>query len=338
MPTGTVTFLFTDIEGSTRLLNDLREAYATILGDQRAILRAAFAKWNGQEIDTQGDAFFAVFPRAVDAIAAVVDAQRALAAHLWPAGAAVRVRMALHTGEPAIGPTGYVGIDVHRAARIVSAGHGGQALISAATRGIVENELPAGVSLKDLGEHRLKDLQKPERIYQLVIPDLPSDFPALKSLDALPNNLPIQLTSFVGREEVIAEVKRMLLASNRLLTLTGTGGTGKTRLSLQVAAELLDIFDHGVWFSERAPLADPDLIPQTILSAIGISEQPNKTPLEILKEYLHEKKSLIVLDNCEHLITASAQVANALLNAAPGLKILASSREALGVKGELSYP
>ena len=165
----------------------------------------------------------------------------------------------------------------------------------------------------------------------------PQDFPPLQSLNDIPNNLPVQLTSFIGRENEIAEVKQELDA-HRLVTLTGSGGTGKTRLSLQVAAELLDQFDHGVWFIELAPLTDPDLIPQTILSAIGISEQPNKTPLEILKEYLHEKKTLIVLDNCEHLVKASAQVTNALLNAAPGLKILASSREALGVKGELSYP
>src|SRR6185503_10555351 len=174
-------------------------------------------------------------------------------------------------------------------------------------------------------------------LYQLNITGLPATFPPLKTLDSFPNNLPTQLTTFIGRENEITELKQELEA-HRLVTLTGSGGTGKTRLALQVAAELLDKFDHGVWFIELAPIADPDLIPQTIVSALGISEQPNKAPLDILKEYLHEKKTLIVLDNCEHLVSASAQVTNALLNAAPGLKILASSREALGVKGEASYP
>ncbi|HXQ35816.1 MAG TPA: AAA family ATPase, partial [Anaerolineales bacterium] len=197
--------------------------------------------------------------------------------------------------------------------------------------------LPMDSELQDLGEKRLKDLMRPEHIYQLNIEGLPTTFPPLKTLDAFLNNLPVHLTSFIGRENEIVEMKQELEA-HRLVTLTGSGGTGKTRLSLQVAAELLEKFDHGVWFVELAPLTDPDLIPQTILSTIGISEQPGKTPLEILKEYLHEKKALIVLDNCEHLIEASAKATDALLNAAPKLKILASSREALGVKGEASYP
>ena len=221
--------------------------------------------------------------------------------------------------------------------RIMSAGHGGQILLSGATRELVRDVLPANTQLLDLGEKRLKDLLRPEHIYQLNSAGLPTAFLPLKTLDSLPNNLPVQLTSFVGRENEIAELKQGLEA-HRLVTLTGSGGTGKTRLSLQVAAELVEQFNHGVWFIELAPLTDPDLIPQTILSAMGVSEQPNKTPLEILKEYLHEKKMLIVLDNCEHLIMASAQVSNVLLNTAPELKILASSREALGVKGELSYP
>src|SRR6185436_12294157 len=221
--------------------------------------------------------------------------------------------------------------------RIMSAGHGGQVLISGATRELVRDVIPIDSELQDLGEKRLKDLLRPEHLYQLNISGLPATFPPLKTLDSFPNNFPTQLTSFIGRESEIVEVKQELEA-HRLVTLTGSGGTGKTRLSLQVAADLLEKFDHGVWFVELAPLTDPDLIPQTIHSTIGISDQPNKTPLEILKEYLHEKKMLIVLDNCEHLIEASAQVTNALLNAAPGLKVLASSREALGVKGEVSYP
>src|SRR5258706_6130398 len=246
--------------------------------------------------------------------------------------------MGIHTGTVQVNDNQYSGYaTLASTQRIMSAGHGGQILLSGATRELVRDVLPTDSELFDLGEKRLKDLLRPEHLYQLNIAGLPTTFPPLKTLDLFPNNLPVQLTSFVGRENEIAELKQEL-ESHRLVTLTGSGGTGKTRLSLQVAAELLDKFDYGVWLIELAPLADPDLIPQTILTTIGISEQPNKTPLEILKEYLHEKKVLIVLDNCEHLVTASAKVANALLNAAPNLKILASSREALGVKGELSYP
>ena len=221
--------------------------------------------------------------------------------------------------------------------RIMSAGHGGQILLSSATRGLVRDMLPADSEFQDMGQKRLKDLLRPEHLYQLNVFGLPSNFPALKTLDTFLNNLPTQLTTFIGRENEIAELKQEL-ESHRLVTLTGSGGTGKTRLSLQVAADLLENFDHGVWFVELAPLADPELIPRTILSTIGIIEQPGKLPIELLKEYLHEKKVLILLDNCEHLIEASAKVTNTLLNAAPALKVLASSREALGVKGEVAYP
>jgi class 3 adenylate cyclase len=245
LPTGTVTFLFTDIEGSTRLLEQLGGDYAALLADQRDLLRAAFQRWNGHEVDTQGDAFFVAFSRAADAVCAAVETQHALAARSWPGGASVRVRMALHTGEPTLGTTGYVGIDVHRAARICAAGHGGQVLLSQTTRDLVEGDLPESVTLRGLGEHRLKDLRKPRHLFRLVIAGLPSEFPPLKSLEALPNNLPIQLTSFVGRQHEMAEVKRLLLTT-RLLTLTGVGGTGKTRLALQVAAELLDSYADGV--------------------------------------------------------------------------------------------
>jgi predicted ATPase len=220
--------------------------------------------------------------------------------------------------------------------RIMSAGHGGQILLSGATRELVRDMLPEETELLDLGERRLKDLRHPEHLYQLNEARLTSTFPPLKTLDAFLNNLPIQLTTFIGRENAIAEVKREL-ELHRLVTLTGSGGTGKTRLSLQVAAELLDHFEHGVWFVELAQLTDPELIPQTIISSIGIQEQ-GRLPLDILREYLHEKKTLIVLDNCEHLIEASANTVHALLSAAPNLRVLASSREALGVKGELSYP
>ena len=219
----------------------------------------------------------------------------------------------------------------------MSAGHGGQILLSNTAETLLRAQLSGDEDLRDLGEHKLKDVPRPVRIFQVIALDLQKEFPPLRALDVAPNNLPAQLTAFIGRENEIAEV-RQELDEHRLVTLTGSGGTGKTRLALEVAAGLLDRFDYGVWFVELASLADPDRIPQTILSTIGISEQPGRPPLEVLKEYLHERQALIVLDNCEHLVAASARVAGALLNAAPRMKVLASSREALGVKGEAAYP
>ncbi len=348
LPTGTVTFLFTDIEASTQLLQSMPEqTYADLLNTHHAILRSALTEWHGREMDTQGDALFAVFPRAADAVSAAITAQRAFADHSRAAGVELRVRMGLHTGEATLNPTGYVGIDVHRAARISQIGHGGQVLLSDSTVALVHNELPSGVSLRDLGTHRLKDLQGLEHISQLVIPGLVSDFPPLTSLNAVANNLPVQLTDFIGRENEIQELKRRLCPEldparrnghgARLLTLTGTGGTGKTRLALQVAADLLTEFPDGVWLVELAPLADPALIPQAIASALGVREQPGRPLLDSVVDSLRAKNSLLILDNCEHLIDQAAQIANTLLRAAPGLKILATSREGLGIDGETSY-
>jgi predicted ATPase len=219
----------------------------------------------------------------------------------------------------------------------MSLAYGGQVLLSNPTAELVRGDLPTGVTLRDMGEHRLKSLVNPEHLWQMVTVGLQQDFPPLQSLNAIPNNLPVLLTSFIGREMEITQIKHYL-AGHRLVTLTGPGGTGKTRLSLQIAADLIDQFDHGVWFVELAPLVDPELIPQTIISVIGIREQPGRAPLDVLIEYLRGKKTLILLDNCEHLIEASARVVNVLLRAAPLLKILASSHEALRVKGELAYP
>jgi class 3 adenylate cyclase len=242
LPTGTVTFLFTDIEGSTTLVQRLGDRrYAEILEEHKRLLRDAFAKGNGQEIETQGDAILVAFPRARDAVAAAVAAQRAVTRYAWPQDATPRVRMGLHTGEPLSGTVGYVGLDVHRAARICGAGHGGQILLSDVTQGLVAKDLPEGISLRDLGEHRLKDLTHPQSMFQVTGADLPGDFPPLRSVGSvLQHNLPSQLTSFIGREHEIAEVKTML-ASARLVTLTGMGGSGKTRLALRVGADLLGV-------------------------------------------------------------------------------------------------
>jgi predicted ATPase/class 3 adenylate cyclase/Tfp pilus assembly protein PilF len=333
LPTGTVTFLFTDIEGSTRLLQHLGDEYPAVLAEHHRLLRASIQQCGGCEIDTAGDGFFVVFPRADQAVMATLAAQQALLAHPWPEGAPVRVRMGLHTGEPVVTSTGYVGMDVHRGARIAASGHGGQVILSQTTHDLVQDELPQGVSLLDLGPHRLKDLQRPEQLYQLLHPDLPARFPPLKSLDSHPNNLPTQLTTFVGREREMSEVEA-LLKTTRLLTLTGPGGAGKTRLSLQVAANVLHDYADGVWLVELAPLADPALVAQEITSALGGREEPGRPLSVTLTEYLKPRSLLLLLDNCEHLAAACAQTAAALLRACPKLCILATSRERLDVPGE----
>ncbi len=337
LPSGTVTFLFTDIEGSTKLWREYPKAMERSQTRHHEILRAAISSNHGHTFQVIGDAFCAAFHKAADALQAAFQAQIELTEEAW-GEAVIKVRMGIHTGEAEIKEDGqYNGyLTMSRVQRLMSAGHGGQVLISLATEELVRDELPEGVTLHDLGEKRLKDLIRPERIYQLDIAGLPSDFPPLKTLDVYRHNLPTQLTSFIGREKEIAEIKKEVEA-HRLVTLTGSGGTGKTRLSLQVAADLLDSFPNGVWFVELAPLSDPDLIPNTVLSVLGISEQRDKPALDVLQEYLQPRKLLLVLDNCEHLITNAATVANAILSAAPDVKILASSREALGVQGELSW-
>jgi predicted ATPase/class 3 adenylate cyclase len=333
LPTGTVTFLFTDIEGSTRLVQDLGDRYGEVLADHCRILRKAIAEAGGTEVGTEGDSFFAVFPSAPAAVAATIAAQRGLAAHGWPDGAEVRVRMGLHTGEGTRGGDNYTGLDVHRAARIAAAGHGGQVLVSEATRSLVDR-LP-DATFRDLGGHRLKDLANPEHLFQVEVAGLPSDFPALRSLDARPNNLPVQLTSFVGREADIAVVGD-LLERARLVTLTGPGGTGKTRLSLQVAAERLTRYADGAFFVELAPVTDPRLVPSAIASAIDVREAPDRPLLEAIKEWLRDRELLLVLDNFEQIATAAPLVTD-LLSAASRLRVLATSRAVLHVHGEHEY-
>src|SRR5438270_4000976 len=257
LPAGTITLLFTDIEGSTLLLQHVGEQYSHVLAQCRQLLHAAFQPFHGHEVDTQGDSVFFAFARATDAVSAAVAAQRNLASHPWPEGAAVRVRMGLHTGEPQRTADGYVGLDVHLAARLMSAGHGGQVVLSQTTRHRVDHHLRVWVSLRDLGEHHLKDLPQKSHLFQLVIAGLPADFPPLKTLDTRPHNLPVQLTSFIGREKEVALVQNLLYREEvRLFTLTGPGGIGKTRMALQVAAELSDHFTGGISFVNLAPISD----------------------------------------------------------------------------------
>ncbi len=337
LPTGTVTLLFTDIEGSTRLLQQLGDRYASVLDECRCLLRAAFQEWNGHEVDTQGDAFFVAFARATDAVSAALDAQRALATHIWPEDVVVRVRMGLHTGEPSLVSEGYVGMDIHFAARIMSAGHGGQVLLSQATRDLVEHQLPDGASLRDMGEHRLKDLQGPVHLFQLVITGLPADFPSLKTLDAYPNNLPVQPTPLIGREKEVAIVGQLLHREDvRLVTLTGPGGTGKTRLALQVATELGELFADSIYFVDLAPVSDPALVVPIIAQTLGLREERGRSPLECLRGELRQKRVLLLLDNFEQVLGAAVEVAD-LLVACPQLKVMVTSRTVLRVRAEREF-
>ena len=336
LPAGTVTFLFTDVEGSTQLLQQLGNRYADVLAVHHRLLRAAFERWGGQEVDTQGDAFFIAFARAKDALSAALAGQRAIMGHRWPEGMSVRVRIGLHTGEPLSAETGYVGIDVHRAARICETAHGGQILISSATRELIEDDLPEGISLRDLGEHRLRDLARPQHLFQVAAQDMPMEFPPLRSLDNLPHNLPIQLTTFVGRGREIGEVRERL-ATARQLTLTGSGGVGKTRLALEVAAQLLEDFPHGVWLVDLSTLSDAALVPQAIAAPLNMQEEAGRPLTAALGDYLLSKKVLLILDNCEHLSEACAQLTESLLRRCPSIRVLATSRETLGMVGEAVY-
>ncbi len=342
LPTGTVTFLFTDIQGSTRLWQQHPDAMPAALARHHAILKNAIAAQRGHVFQIVGDAFCAAFATPAEAVGAALAAQRGLRDEAWGQTGPVRVRMALHSGSAPVQAGDTVsgeyrsGITLSRAARLLSAAHGEQILLSQAAYDLLLDQLPAGLALRDLGEHQLKDLVRPEHIYQAIAPDLPADFPPLKSLRSGRHNLPLQLTSFVGREHDLAAVKR-LLATTRLLTLTGVGGTGKTRLALQVAAELLDQNAEGVWLVELAALADPAFVPRTVAATFGLRDQAGRSPLETLLDHLRPKAILLVLDNCEHLIEASAQLVDAVLRACPRAQVLATSREGLGIAGEVTW-
>jgi predicted ATPase/class 3 adenylate cyclase len=329
-PEGTITLLFTDIEGSTRLLARTGARYAELLAVHRRLLRQAFDNHAGYEVDSAGDAFCVAFGSAKEAAAAATEGQQALAGYDWPDGERIWVRIGLHTGEPDLVGDAYVGLDVHHAARVMAAGHGGQVLLSQATRDLLGDAMP----VQDLGEHRLKDLSRPQRLYQLQIDGLPSTFPALKTIENRPTNLPVQQTSLIGRERELADVTALLRQGDvRLLTLTGPGGTGKTRLALQSAAELLDEFPGGVYFVSLAPVSDADLVIPTIAQTLGLREQPGQSPLETLIDHLAGKPMLLVLDNLEQVLPAAPEIA-ALLTAGQDVRVLATSRAPLRVVGE----
>ncbi len=335
LPTGTLTMLFSDIEGSTALLGRLGERYGEALSAQRALMRAAISACRGQEVGTEGDSFFVVFESAGDALRCCLAAQRALAGHDWPGGVAVRVRMGLHSGEPAVQEDDYVGMDVHRAARIAAAAHGGQVVLSEATRLLAASRLAADVSVRDLGWHRLKDIEAPERIYQLVAPGLRDRFPPLKSLGAL-SRLPVPMTALVGREADLGQVCAALTGPGiRLVTLTGTGGVGKTRLSLAAAASLDQEFPHGVFFVALAAVRDGEVMWKTIADTLDVvGDGP---AADAVTAYLAGRRVLLVLDNLEQLHGA-AEVVAGLLAAAPDLVVLATSRRPLHLPGEQELP
>ncbi len=314
------------------------DAYARVMAEHHRVIRAGISAHGGREIVAQGDGFFAVFAAASGAVAAVIEMQLALGERREPQGERVRVRMGLHSGEAFDTEAGLVGLDVHRAARVGGVAHGGQILLSETAAALVRTALPAGVGLKDLGPHRLKDLGHPERLFQLHAPGLDVDFPALRSLDhpELANNLPARSATFIGRQRELVEVGR-LVESSRLVTLTGAGGVGKTRLAWQVAAELLDGSGDGVWLVELAAVSDPQAVASTIAATFRIAEGPGHSSLDALLDALAVQEALVVLDNCEHLIDGCAHVVSAILRGCPGVHVMATSREPLGVDGETVY-
>jgi predicted ATPase/class 3 adenylate cyclase len=335
LPVGTVTFLLTDVEGSTRLWEDRADSMGAAVGRHYEILSEAIAANGGVRPVEQGegDSVVGAFTRPSDAVAAALEAQRAMSREELP----FRVRMAVHTGQAQLRDEGnYFGQTVNRCARLRALAHGGQVVLSRATRDLVIDFLPDGVVLEDLGPHRLRDLARPEHVYQLCHADLPAEFPSLRSLDALPNNLPLQVTSFVGRERELRDIRR-LFADARLVTLTGSGGCGKTRLALQVAAELVDDHPDGVWWVDLAPVTDQALVASAAATTLAVKEVPGQPLMDTLVHYLRERRTLLVLDNCEHLIGACASVVDGLVRGCPGVSVLATSREALGVEAETSW-
>jgi predicted ATPase len=333
LPTGTVTFLFSDIEGSTKRWEAHHDAMRAAVARHDDIVRAAIVAHGGYVFKTVGDAFCAAFPTAPSAVGAAVDVQRNLAAEDFSAVDGLRVRVGLHTGFAEERDADYFGPAVNRVMRLMSIGHGEQILMSAATHALVQHETERDVTYADLGVHRLKDLAQPERVWQLTLHELRHDFPPLRSLDTLPNNLPVQVTSFRGRERDLEGLKENL-AGHRLVTLIGAGGVGKTRLATQLGAELLDQFSDGVWIADLAPVTEADLVPAVVAKALGISGSQVRIFDESITEALRHKQMLLVLDNCEHLLEAAAGLADAIHRHCADVCIVATSRQPLGVGGE----
>ena len=336
LPSGTVTFLFTDIEGSTSRWEHHGEAMAAALRRHDALVRATMEHEDGRVFKTIGDAFCVAFSSAAAAVAAALDVQRAVAAESWDDVGGLTLRIAVHTGTADERDADYFGPTVNRVARILSVAHGGQCLVSGTAAQLARGQLPTEISLRDLGMHRLRDLAEPEQLYQLVAPDLRDIFPPLLSLDQLPNNLPLQVTSFIERGDEVAQISA-LLERSRIVTIVGTGGVGKTRTALHIAANMLDGSGDGVWFVELAGLSDPSVVPSAVATALGLAPAAGRTPLETLLAHLKKRHLLLVLDNCEHVIAEAARVAEAIARSAPRCVILATSRESLNVAGEAVY-
>jgi predicted ATPase/class 3 adenylate cyclase len=337
LPRGTVTFLFSDIEGSTRLLQSLGPRYADLLADHHRLIRSAFGHHGGVEVDTQGDAFFVAFAKPSDAIAAAVGSQRALLTHPWPHGDPVSVRMGIHTGEPVVVDEGYVGIDVHRAARICGAAHGGQVVVSEVTRHLIEPGSSDGITFMDLGRHRLKDLDQAERLFQVVAEDLPETFPPLRSLRP-PTNIPSYATDLIGRDVERQTILRLLQEEGvRLVTITGPGGSGKTRLALSVTHDLVESFDDGAYFVDLTPARSAHEMFAAIIETLRMRSDDDVDPLEVVTEHLRDRNMLLLLDNFEQAIEA-APALSTLLQACRGIVVLTTSRVVLSVRGEHELP
>ena len=336
LPNGTVTFLFTDIEGSTKLAQEYHDKWETLRERHHAILQSAIEAYNGYTFQIIGDAFCVAFHTAREGINAAIDAQRQLQNENW-GETPIKVRMGIHTGEAEQRENDYRGyLTLARVQRVMSAAYGGQVLLSHITAELIRDQLPESVTLRDMKENRLKGWTTSEHLWQVVTTDIEQDFPPLSTLNYIPNNLPVQMTSFVGRGQEIAEINQSFMKT-RLVTLTGSGGTGKTRLSLQVAAEMLDRFNDGVWFIELAPITDPELVPNTVASILGVRQEPGRPLMATLMDWLSDKELLIILDNCEHLLDTCARFTDTVLHGSRGVRILASSREALGIAGEIAY-
>jgi predicted ATPase/class 3 adenylate cyclase len=335
--THTATFLMTDIAGSTRLWEEQREAMVVALASHDALLRTAVEEAGGTVFKTTGDGLLAAFERPGAALRAAVTGQRALQDHAWPTTRPLLVRMAIHAGDAEVRHDDYFGPALNRVARVLAIGHGGQVLVSAAAAALVADDLPAGASLLDRGEHHLRDLARPEHVYQLAAPGLATDFPPLRSGAAPPTNLPADLTTFIGRSREAAEI-RDLLRAHRFATLVGVGGTGKTRLMLHVAGDLSGQHHDGAWLIELAPLREPELVAAEVARALGVQVSPGQLAIAAVTDYLRGKDLLLLLDNCEHLIEAAAGLVEHLLASCRSLQVLATSREALGVPGEATYP